>query len=432
MFDTPKDDPSPVNAAADPSTEDPVADVSRNIRPASGEAPFGLDEVFFSRTDERGIIRSGNQVFRRTADYDWTDLLGAPHKLVRHRDMPRGVFWLLWNTIKRGEAMGAYVKNRSRDGLHYWVFACVLPCEGGYLSARIKPSSRLFVEVRTEYELLLKAEADEGLSPEDSAARLVARLGQLGFGSYARFASHALTEELQSRNEGMRLPPDARIARFKAMLEAAERLKAATDELVQSFAAVQIIPHNMRVMASRLEPTGGPFSTLSGNYGSMSSDISKWFETHVVGEDSNFSTINSSVDMSMFLEGVVGILRQCDRQILAERSGLDMIDVDAERANLSAIVGDYARRAEKSLEVIQGEAVRIQLACSAMHRHILGLGTTRVLCKIEMARMGAAGLGLAEIIGQLGRFQDKIGGLLDEVATLSRDIQGIIEFQRRA
>ena len=430
MFDTLNVTPSQPQPAAGPIFEDGVAALRYN-RPATGEAPFGLDEVFFSRTDDRGVIRSGNRVFRRTADYDWPELLGAPHNVIRHRDTPKGLFWLLWDTIKRGEAIGAYVKNRARDGLHYWVFACVLPCEGGYISARIKPSSLLFDEVRGEYDALRKAETDEGLSPEDSAKRLVARLRDRGFDSYARFASHALTEELQSRNEGLRLPPDTRLLRFKAMLDAAERLKAATDELVQSFAAVQIIPHNMRVMASRLEPTGGPFSTLSGNYGSMSSDISKWFETHVVGEDSNFSTINASVDMSMFLESMVGILRQCDRQLVAERGELGMIDVDVERSNLSATVGEYARRAEKGLEVIQGEAMRIQMACSAMHRHILGLGTTRVLCKIEMARMGSAGLGLAEIIGQLGRFQDKIGGLLDEVATLSRDIQGMIELQRR-
>jgi len=415
---------------AEPVWQDGVSkERRREDRPTTGEAPFYLDEVFFSRTNERGIIQSGNYVFRRTANYDWDKLLGAPHKIVRNPDMPKGVFWLLWDRIKKGKPMGAYVKNLAEDGLYYWVFAMVVPCKDGYLSARIKPTSPVFKLIKEEYEALRKREEDESLSPDESARVLLQRMEEHGFESYEWFEAHALSEELRSRNKGLNLSPDKRIEQFKAMLEAAENLKTATDELVQEFAAVQIIPHNMRVMASRLEPTGGPFSTLSGNYGSMSADISKWFEANVVGEDSNFSTINSSVNMSMFMEGIVGILKQCDRQLLSERRSLGQIDVDAERKILSAIVAEYDGQSALSLEAIQIEAARIKQACSAMSRHILGLGTTRVLCKIESARIGAAGVGLSEIIGQLGRFQDKIGAQLELVGRLSEDIQAIASGQ---
>lgn len=403
----------------------------RGKRPKTGEAPFYLDEVFFSRTDERGVIQSGNYVFQRTALFDWDRLIGAPHKIVRNPDMPRGVFWLLWDTIRKGKAIGAYIKNRAEDGLCYWVFATVVPCEGGYISARIKPTSPVFDLIRAEYVRLAKLERDENLTPEESAHCLLDGLGAHGFASYDRFEAHALSEEHQARNRGLDRPPDARIAQFRAMLNAAQSLKTATDELVHEFAAVQIIPHNMRVMASRLEPTGGPFSTLSGNYGSMSSDISKWFETHVVGKDSNFSTISSSVNLSMFLEGIVGILKQCDSQLIAERRMLGAIDVDAERRILRSIVEQYDAESARSLGVIQLEAARIKQACSVMSRHILGLGTTRVLCKIESARIGDAGAGLSEIIGQLGRFQDKIGTQLELVGRLSEDIQSIATSQVR-
>ncbi len=404
-------------------------DRRREERPASGEAPFYLDEVFFSRTNERGIIQSGNYIFRRTANYDWDKLIGAPHKIVRNPDMPKGLFWLLWDTIKKGKAIGAYVKNQASDGLYYWVFATVVPCEGGYISARIKPTSGVFKLIQEEYASLTRLEREQNLMPEESAQYLLGRLEEHGFESYEWFEAHALSEELQARNRGLNKPEDKRINQFRAMLEAAESLKVATEELVHEFAAVQIIPHNMRVMASRLEPTGGPFSTLSGNYGSMSADISKWFEANVVGEDSNFSTINSSVNLSMFLEGIVGILRQCDSHLMAERRGLGSIDVDGERRILRAIVEDYDRQSGQNLEAIQIESARIKQACSAMSRHILGLGTTRVLCKIESARIGAAGVGLSEIIGQLGRFQDKIGAQLDLVGSLSEDIQAIAASQ---
>ncbi|NNE79365.1 MAG: chemotaxis protein [Silicimonas sp.] len=382
-----------------------------------------MDEVFFSRTDERGVILSGNYIFRRVANYDWTELLGAPHKLVRHPDMPKGVFWLWWDGLRRGEAVGAYVKNLAKDGLHYWVFSSVVPCAGGYMSVRIKPTSPVFEIVQDEYAKLLKLEKEEDIAPEESADLLLTRLRDLGFTTYSQFEAYALSEELLARNAGLGRKQDERIDHFKSMLEAANRLKDATSTLIREFEAVRIIPHNMRVMASRLEPTGGPFNTLSSNYGTMSSEISEWFESHVVGEDSNFSTISDSVYRSMFLEGIVGILHQCDVQLNAERRMLGEIDIDAERGIISIIAQEYRSRSKESLDSIHDETQRIQQACKVMSRHVLGLSTARVMCKIESARMGSSGEGLADIIGQLGRFQDKIGGLLTEIAKLGEDIQ---------
>ena len=400
-----------------------VSTIERNSVPKLARRRLPLGEVFFSRTDERGVIQSGNYLFRRVANFDWPEMLGAPHKLIRHPDMPKAVFWLLWDTIKRGEAVGAYVKNRAKDGLFYWVFASVVPCADGYLSVRIKPSSPVFEIVQEEYANLLKIEQEQNLAPEESAALLLNRLKELGFNNYAQFEAYALGEELEARNRGLKREPDARITRFKSMLEAANKLKDATTTLIREFEAVRIIPHNMRVMASRLEPTGGPFNTLSSNYGAMSSEISDWFETHVVGEDSNFSTISDSVYRSMFLEGTVSILNQCDAQLHSERRSLGEIDIDAERAILSTIARDYQVMSSESLDTIFEETQRIQNACKAMSRHVLGLSTARVMCKIESARMGSSGEGLADIIGQLGRFQEKIGGLLSQIAKLGEDIQ---------
>lgn len=410
-----------------PDEGDDPPDDRRGPRPSSGEAPFGIDEVFFSRTDDRGVIQSGNYTFRRVSDYDWPELVGAPHRVVRHPEMPRGVFWLFWDTIRKGRPLGAYVNNRAKDGLNYWVFAAVFPCPGGYLSARIKPSSPLFETVRTEYADLLAAEQSEGLSPEQSAARLLGRLRDLGFDTYERFESHALAEELQARNAAIGRQRASRIPRFRRILDAANRLKTATDGLVREFQAVHIIPHNMRVMASRLEPTGGPFSTLSGNYGAMSSEISRWFETHVVGKDGNFARIAGSAYHAMFMEGIVEILGQCDLQIQRERRALGRFDVEAERAVLKEVLGRFEEESERSQRLVRDEARRIGMACKTMSRHVLGLSTTRVLCKIESARMGAAGEGLADIIGQLGRFQEKIGAQLDEIERVSEAIQASAE-----
>ncbi|MGR3758575.1 PAS domain-containing protein [Roseobacteraceae bacterium NS-SX3] len=399
--------------------------VDRRIetRPASGEAPFALNEVFFSRTDERGVILAGNYVFRRVANYEWEELEGAPHKIIRHPDMPRGVFYLLWETLKAGKSIGAYVKNKAKDGLYYWVFAVVVPCRGGYLSARIKPSSALFDTVKERYAAMLKAEKTEGLSPEESARRLGEWLGTQGFETYDEFAAFALGEELISRDRGLGGTGHTKIPALRTMLQNAETLVEETEGLIQDFEAMHTIPHNLRVIASRIEPSGGPVTVLSQNYGAMSREMSDWFAAHVLGEDSNFANIKNSVNNSLFVEGMAEILVECDHQLQKERRQLGGLDMESERRLLSSLVESQVTKSRKGMEEVSREADRITRACQVMHRHFLGLSSTRVLCKIESARLPESGETLSDIIDQLGVFQERISHRLDLIAKLSTDIR---------
>lgn len=392
------------------------------FRPATGEAPFGIDEVFFSRTDHRGVIQAGNYVFRRVAHYEWSKLLGAPHKIIRHPDMPRAVFWLLWNRIKQGRPIGAYVKNRAQDGLHYWVFAVIAPAGDGYLSARIKPTSKLLSTVEAEYAAIRAIELDEKIAPEDSARLLLTRLKAHGYADYDKFAADALGTELIARDRGRSLPEDSKILGLRRILEAAGRLQAETTALVHEFHAMRTIPHNMQVIASRLEPTGGPVSTLSKNYGAISREMSDWFASNVVGTGSTFTTIHDTVNTSMFLEGIARILHECEQQLNQERRTLGDVDLDNERGILARQVSDYVERSRRGLAQVHDEAARIRRACDTMQRHVLGLSTTRVLCKIESGRTAGAGDALSDIISQLGTFQERINAQLQRIATESQDI----------
>jgi aerotaxis receptor len=106
-----------------------------------------LDEYAFlvSETDDKGKILFANDDFCKIAGYDVDELIGQPHNIVRHPDMPKAAFKDLWDTIRRGEVWTGFVKNTTRDGGYYWVFATVYPfesCDGtkGFLSCRRKPS----------------------------------------------------------------------------------------------------------------------------------------------------------------------------------------------------------------------------------------------------------------------------------------------------
>lgn len=99
----------------------------RKVTPTGIERTFGAEEVIVSKTDLIGKITYANDVFCRVAGYSRNELMGAPHSIVRHPDMPRCVFKLLWDTLAEGKEIFAYVKNMAATGDHYWVFAHVTP-----------------------------------------------------------------------------------------------------------------------------------------------------------------------------------------------------------------------------------------------------------------------------------------------------------------
>lgn len=104
------------------------------------------DNAFLvSETDAKGVILFANEQFCRAAEYTVEELIGKPHNLVRHSDMPKAAFKDLWDTVQRGEVWQGFVKNKTKSDGFYWVFATVYPYknENGqqcYMSIRRKPS----------------------------------------------------------------------------------------------------------------------------------------------------------------------------------------------------------------------------------------------------------------------------------------------------
>ena len=143
-----------------------------NVQPTGIERTFGEDEIIVSKTDATGKLTYANNVFLKLAQYEEDEVLGEQHNLVRHPDMPRAVFKLLWDTIQAGEEIFAYVVNMSKNGDHYWVFAHVTPSFdaagniNGYHSNRRVPEPGPLAKVKDLYKSLL-AEEKRHTSPKD-------------------------------------------------------------------------------------------------------------------------------------------------------------------------------------------------------------------------------------------------------------------------
>jgi aerotaxis receptor len=175
----------------------------RGIEPKNSESKFSIDELFFSVTDKEGKILSGNDVFIRVSKMDRDEVIGKPHNIIRHPDMPKTIFRIAWDTIKAKKPFVGYVKNMAKDGSYYWVLAAIYPVlnEKGevekYISIRVKPTSKFFKKAPEFYKQILEYEHRYGI--DKTIRTILKRLRDLGFESYEHFAKKAFFEEIKSR-----------------------------------------------------------------------------------------------------------------------------------------------------------------------------------------------------------------------------------------
>lgn len=136
------------------------------------ERVMGDNDIIVSKTNLKGHVTYGNDVFCEIADYTVPEVMGQPHAILRHPDMPRCVFKLLWDHIEAGKEIFAYVVNRGKNGDHYWVFAHVTPSFDqsgriiGYHSNRRKPTRDAVNKISSLYKTLL-AEENSNSSSKD-------------------------------------------------------------------------------------------------------------------------------------------------------------------------------------------------------------------------------------------------------------------------
>ena len=164
-------------------------------QPTQHEKVMAEDDFIVSKTDLKGLITYGNRIFIEMSGYSERELLGTPHSILRHPDMPRVVFKLLWDTVQAKQEISAYVKNLAKDGSFYWVFANITPSFDdrrnliGYYSVRRKPRTEAIQAVAPLYCILREAERKAGdgqAGMKASAAILHQALEQKGV-SYEEF-----------------------------------------------------------------------------------------------------------------------------------------------------------------------------------------------------------------------------------------------------
>ncbi|BCR80232.1 PAS domain-containing protein [Arachnia rubra] len=136
---------------------------SRQVVVTDVETRFPTGELIVSQTDRDGMITTCNEAFVIMSGFTKEELIGAPHAILRHPDMPRAAYQDLWSTVQQGKRWSGYVKNLRADGGYYWVYATVIPKVRngqilGHTSVRREPSRDKVAEMEKLYAEMVKAE----------------------------------------------------------------------------------------------------------------------------------------------------------------------------------------------------------------------------------------------------------------------------------
>ncbi|CUH66689.1 Aerotaxis receptor [Thalassovita gelatinovora] len=389
-----------------------------SVASANSEMPFGIDEMFFSKTDKRGVIDAFNSVFLRVSGFGAEELHGAPHKILRHHDMPQAVFWLLWNGLQNGHPVGAYVKNKTKNGKFYWVFALAAPVENGYFSVRIKPSSDLYLQVVELYKEIRTAELSENLTAEESARRLLLRLAEMGFPNYSWFQSTAFCTEFEARQNAMKLPTMPDVVNTQKVSQLTSDLQHELNALAVEFDSAEILTANMKIFAAKLDQGRATINEIAKNYDLMLRDIQYHLKTLLTPPRASGIWASPEEKKANFMlcgyhlldEVVQGYIRENAQHGAEELHQIDMLR------------SGYKAQSDSAVDDCVKSALTVRRRIDFLLRMVLGLSTIRIACRVEAGSLSKSAQGLDTIIGRLDSFHDTIEARMVKIQDLVTNI----------
>ncbi len=159
--------------------------------PTGKEIKLSSHKYIVSKTDPKGKIIYANEYFSEVSGYKEYELVGAPHNIVRHPDMPKAIFHLLWEYIQNGKNISAVVKNMTKNGDHYWVMTDFDIRRNTdrteitqYVAFRHAVSKKVIQEVEKLYAKMLELEKAEGMSASIDYLNKYLEVKQMNYNQY--------------------------------------------------------------------------------------------------------------------------------------------------------------------------------------------------------------------------------------------------------
>ncbi len=424
-----------------------------NLPVTQQEYQFPAHETLLSTTDVESNIIYANAAFIRTSGYAAYELIGQPHNLVRHPDMPVEAFEDMWRTLKDGQSWRALVKNRRQDGDHYWVCANAAPMRRngrltGYLSVRTHPV-RSEIEAATQLYARFKAGKANGLAFHrglivrtglmrwTSALQLLptawrvrlpllgvalvtgSALAASGLGLTALLASGAaLAGSLLLANVFIEVQLTKPLARIKTAAQQVATGEAAPDlnlnrcdDVGQIARAVNQAGLNLQSLVADVQEQAGAVQMASQEISAAVNDLSSRteqtassLEETAAAMEQQTASVKQNADTAQQASQLAH-----DATEVAAKGGSDMANVESTMAQITA----SSRKIADIISVIDG---------IAFQTNILALNAA-----VEAARAGEQGRGFAVVASEVRSLAGRSAAAAKEIKTLIDDSVANVE-----
>ncbi|MBT2785891.1 MULTISPECIES: PAS domain-containing methyl-accepting chemotaxis protein [unclassified Halomonas] len=421
----------------------------RNNQPVSQrEVELKEDDFLVSRTDTKGRITYANPAFIDISGFEHAELIGAPHNLIRHPDMPPAAFENLWQTVKTGETWRGLVKNRCKNGDHYWVNASVTPIveDGqvvGYTSVRVQASREAIAQAEQAY-----AEIREG-----RGKRLYLDKGRLRQKGMIKRLARVRLDTIRAKLVGMIVVAGLLLLisgglGLYGLNVSGERLGQLNNDGLRDVIRLQQIDQTIAqtrqamIEPERMELINQRFEMGESIQESAAEVAAVWQEYYSRGVNATQLAAEFDQQLQAFLQNGMG---QAASVLQAEETYQAFTGLDAvisvmtnEGRRLSGMVNQLIAQKQQAAEVMAVDAQQGQTTMLGAQAIVLGIGLLLLILigvvtsrAITRPLKSAAGFTLQIAGGNLAakvpaQRRDEVGQLMDSLNTMRKSLSSII------
>ena len=462
-----------------------------NLPVTQKEQRFGSDEKLISTTDLDGNITHCNDVFVNISGYSREELIGQPHNMVRHPDMPEAAFKVLWDTIKAGKPWMGLVKNRCKNGDHYWVNAYVTPITEhgkviGFESVRVCPERADVARAEKIYGLINRGKSISKFSiPWDWVIFVVALvlagvLGNqvsplLGGALFAVVAAALLANQQIQRQRRLNRLLNMMPSAFKhpvatatytdsigslgdlevaikseqshldtvltriddAALSVADKARSGLEMSQESCAAMRRQQEETEKVAAAMHQMASTIAEVSGHVQETASQAERSNTTAVKGRELASTTSQSIAHLSQTVNHIASSVQDLVEQTGKIADAARIIEEIADQTNLLALnaaieaarAGEHGRGFAVVADEVRQLAMRTQASTRDIHQIVDELGS-RADHAIKAAHEGQdeADAGLAQV-QEAEQMLNEISGMMSTIANMSMQMAAAVEEQ---
>ena len=463
----------------------------KNLPVTQKEQRLGSDDKLVSTTDLDGNITHCNDVFVKISGYSREELIGQPHNLVRHPDMPEAAFKILWDTIRTGKPWMGLVKNRCKNGDHYWVNAYVTPITErgkvvGYESVRVCPSRDDIARAEKVYGLINRGKSfSRSNLPWDWISFVVALVTSailgtevsplLGSAVFAVVAAALLANQQIQRQRRLDRLLNMMPSAFKhpvatatytdsrgrlgdlevailseqshldtvltriddAALSVADKARSGLEMSQESCAAMRRQQEETEKVAAAMHQMASTIAEVSGHVQETAAQAERSNSTAVKGRKLATTTSQSIAHLSQTVNQIGASVQDLVEQTGKIADAARIIEEIADQTNLLALnaaieaarAGEHGRGFAVVADEVRQLAMRTQASTRDIHQIVEGLGS-RADHAIQVANDGQeeADAGLAQV-QEAEKMLNEISGMMSTIASMSMQMAAAVEEQ---